>query len=162
VLTLGQPDRLEPLLDGDADERLAEVSPDGRWVVYESDESGTQFEIFVRPFPNTSDHRHKISVDGGRYARFSLDGDEIFYVDLDGNMMAAAITLSPSLELGPVTKLFSWRQPTAGRSPWPYALSPLDGRFLMTGMEEEGQDGPTQVSVVLNWFSELTRLAPAR
>ena len=47
VLTLGQPDHLEPLLHSDADKRVPKVSPDGRWVVYESNESGKQFTLFL-------------------------------------------------------------------------------------------------------------------
>ena len=46
-----------PLLHSDADERLARLSPDGKWVMYESNESGRQFEIYVRPFPDVGGRR---------------------------------------------------------------------------------------------------------
>ncbi len=77
-------------------------------------------------------------------------------------MMAASISLSPSLKLGSVTKLFRWREPVSGVSGILYDVSPLDGRFLVTVPVDAEKSGPTQVSVVLNWFSELSRLAGTR
>ena len=55
------------LLDGPADDRLGEVSPDGKWLAYESQEPGQQAEIYLRPFPNVTEQRDKVSIDGGRY-----------------------------------------------------------------------------------------------
>jgi len=132
ISTLGRSDHIEPLLASKADERLGVVSPDGQWLVYESDESGKQFEIFVRPFPNVTAGREKISVDGGRYAVWDPKGNRIYYVNLDGGMMAASITLTPTLKVGEVTKLFDWQKPPAGRSARPYDISPIDGRFIVT------------------------------
>ena len=157
ISTLGQPDHLEPLLVTDADERLGVVSPDGRWLAYESDESGKQFEIFVRPFPNVTAGREKISVDGGRYPLWDPKGKRIYYVNLDGGMMAASLTLSPTLKVGEVTKLFDWQKPPAGRSARPYDISPIDGRFIVTEPIDAARQGPTQVSIILNWVSELSR-----
>jgi Tol biopolymer transport system component len=67
LLNLARPDRLEPLLHSQFNEWLAEVSPDGNWIAYESDESGNQVEIFLRPFPNVLGRKEKVSIDGGRY-----------------------------------------------------------------------------------------------
>jgi DNA-binding winged helix-turn-helix (wHTH) protein/Tol biopolymer transport system component len=161
VLNLAQSDRLEPLLHGEFDERLGEVSPDGHWIAYESDESGNQSEIFLRPFPNVGARREKISIDGGRYPRWGRQGsDELFYVGLDGGVMAAAVRLSPSLELGRVTKLFDWvRPPTVGGRP--YDVSPVDGRFLVI-TNATGANESTTISVVLNWFEELRGLVPVK
>ena len=84
-------------------------------MAYESDESGKQFEIFLRPFPNVSERREKVSTDGGRFPLWGPKGSgELFYVDLNGNMMAASVKLSPSLSLGGVTKLFEWEKPRRG------------------------------------------------
>jgi Tol biopolymer transport system component len=67
LLRLAQPDRIEPLLaNPEFDQRIPVISPDGRWIAYESDESGTQFEVFLRPYPNVNERREKISLDGGR------------------------------------------------------------------------------------------------
>ena len=86
--------------------------------------------------------------------------NELYYVNLDGGMMAASVTLSPSLRLGPVTKLFDWQKPPAGRSGMPYDISRLDGRFLMTRPAAEVTDQAVNISVVLNWFDELREHVP--
>ncbi len=161
VLNLARPERLEPLLDGPFDERLGAVSPDGHWIAYESDESGAQIEIFLRPFPDVGARREKISIAGGRYPRWSRQGrDELFYVGLDGAMMAASVRLSPNLVLGPVTKLFDWIRPPPIRSGSPYDVSPIDGRFLMLNVPVG--TGSVDIPVVLNWFNELRAQAPLR
>jgi hypothetical protein len=163
MLNLARPDRLEPLLQSDFNHRLGEVSPDGNWIAYESNESGDQFEVFLRPFPSVSGRREKVSINGGRFPLWGAKGSgELFYMDLNGGMMAASVTLAPSLTLGRVTKLFDWEKPPRGTSGRRYDISLLDGRFLMTKPATEGLDGAIDISVVLNWFEELKRLVPTR
>jgi serine/threonine-protein kinase len=163
VLTLARPDRLEPLLHSPFHEWLAEVSPDGNWIAYESDESGNQVEIFLRPFPNVLGRKEKVSIDGGRFPMWGpKDSGELFYVDLNGGMMSASVKLTPSLSLGRVTKLFDGQKPprrTSGRS---YDISPVDGRFLMIKPVTDGSSRAINISVVLNWFEELRERAPLR
>jgi len=77
-------------------------------------------------------------------------------------MMAASITLSPSLVLGGVTKLFDLQKPTRGISGWRYDVSPLDGRFLVIRPVAAAANRVVHISVVLNWFDELRRLLPGR
>ena len=151
---------LQPLLHNEFEHRLVELSPDGRWIAYESNESGQQFEIFLRPFPEVGTRREQVSIDGGRYPRWGPPGSgELYYVDLDGGMMAAAVELEPTLRLGGVTKLFDWMPPPRFVSGRPYDLSPLDGRFLMIqGVETSGD--VTHISVVLNWFNALRLQTP--
>ena len=163
MLTLGRPDRLEPVVNSQAVEILGQVSPDGNWVAYESDESGEQFEIYLRPFPNTSGRREKISINGGRFPLWGPQSTgELFYVDLTGAMMAASVKLSPQLSLGRVTKLFDSATPPRGPSGMPYDISPADGRFLMTFSTATTGPAGINISVVLNWFTELQRLVPGR
>jgi hypothetical protein len=160
VLNLARPDRLEPLLQGAFASGNPHVSPDGNWIAYESDESGKQLEIFLRPFPNVSERREKVSTDGGRFPLWGAkDSGELFYLDLDGNMMSASVKLSPSLSLGSVTKLFERPKPRRGPAGMPYDISPVDGRFLMMH-SNEGSGGMIDISVVLNWTEELKRLVP--
>jgi hypothetical protein len=161
MLNLARPDRLEPLLHGEFTEMLGQVSPGGNWVAYESNESGNEIEIFLRPFPDVNGRREKVSIEGGRFPLWAPKGDELFYVDLLGGMMAASVELSPSLTLGRVTKLFDWEKPQRGPAGMPYDVSPVDGRFLLTNPVTEGSDGEINISVVLNWFEELKRLVPA-
>jgi serine/threonine-protein kinase len=158
-----RPDRLAPLLQSDARHGLAEVSPDGNWMAYESDESGNQIEIFVRPLADIGGRREKVSIDGGRYPLWGPEGSgELFYVDLNGGMMAASVALSPRLSLGRVTKLFDVEKPPRGTSGMRYDMSPLDGRFLMSKPAPEGSEGSVDISVVLNWFEELRERVPLR
>ena len=161
MLNLAQPDRLEPVLHSEFNEILGVVSPDGNWIAYESDESGGRMEIFLRPFPNVSGRREKVSIDGGRFPLWGRkDSGELFYVDLTGGMMAASVELSPSLSLGRVTKLFDFARPPRGPAGMVYDVSPVDGRFLVTERATAGSNGLINISVVLNWFEELKRLVP--
>jgi eukaryotic-like serine/threonine-protein kinase len=160
MLNLARPDRLEPLLDSEFTEILGQVSPDGKWIAYESNESGNQFEIFLRPFPDVKGRREKVSLEGGRFPLWAPKGGELFYVDLLGGMMAASVKLSPSLTLGRVTKLFDWEKPPRGAAGMQYDVSMVDERFLMSTPVTEGSDGQIDISVVLNWFEELKRGVP--
>ena len=163
VLTMARPDRLESLLHSPFKEGLGEVSPDGNWIAYESDESGNQVEIVLRLFPNVLGRKEKVSIDGGRYPMWGpKDSGELFYVDLKGGMMSASVKLSPSLSLGRVTKLFDGEKPTRGTSGRRYDISPVDGRFLMIKPVTEDSNGTINISVVLNWFEELRERVPRR
>ncbi len=152
LLDFARPAPLRPLLQSRFDEWLADVSPDGRWLAYESNESGGQLEVIVRPFPNVDGRREVISVGGGRYPRWGPKGsNELFYVNTDGAMMAASIRLSPTFELGASRKLFDWHPPGSHVSGRLYDVAP-DGRFLVTEeVDETISDRQTEVSVILNW-----------
>ncbi len=153
LLDFARPARLQPLLQSRFAERLADISPDGRWIAYESDESGTQFEVIVRSFPNVEDRREVISVGGGRYPRWGPKGrNELYYVRADGAMMAASVKFSPTFELGSSRKLFDWRRPGSSVSGRLYDVGP-DGRFLVTEAAEATSPRQTEVSVILNWRS---------
>jgi hypothetical protein len=92
---------------------------------------------------------------------WARDGSgELFYVDLDGGMMAASVMLSPTLVLGRVTKLFDLQKPPRVISARPYDVSPRDRRFLVVRPVAETANRAIDVAVVLNWFDELTRIVP--
>jgi serine/threonine-protein kinase len=147
-----------PLLNGNADERLARLSPDRKWLVYESDESGRQFEIYVRPFPDVARRREQISVDGGRFPRWSRTGNELFYVDLEGSMTAVPFRGTPDARIGQARKLFTREKPPQGRAGWPYDISARDERFIFLDRVLLPTSDSTQVSVVLNFFEDLRTL----
>ena len=151
--------QLQPLLNNGARTWIGTVSPDGRWIAYESHESGRQVEIFLRPFPDASGRREKVSIDGGRFPAWGpKDSGELYYVDPNGAVMAAAVTLAPVLALGRVTKLFDYVKPPRGISGRPYDVSPKDGRFLVLKPAVSNPSGTVDISVVLNWTQELQRL----
>ena len=151
----------EPLLRRESNDWLAALSPDGRWLAYESNESGPQMEIFVRPFPDVTSGREKLSIDGGRYPLWGPAGtNEIFYVDLDGGMTAVSVETSPALRIGSARKLFDTAKPPPGTSGRAYDVSPLDGRFILTkSVTPLGEQTPN-ISIVLNWFTELEAQLP--
>lgn len=70
-----------PLVQTPFPEFYADVSPDGRWIAYQSQESSAD-QIFVRPFPDVQTGRWQVSTSGGRHPVWSRNGRELFYVDL--------------------------------------------------------------------------------
>ncbi|PYS34448.1 MAG: hypothetical protein DMG14_29455 [Acidobacteria bacterium] len=82
-----------PIVQTNFDERLAQFSYDGNWIAYESNESG-RFEIYVQPFADPQAKRGgrlRISTNGGAQVRWRRDGKELFYIALDGRLMAVPI-----------------------------------------------------------------------
>src|SRR5262245_24514011 len=104
LLSLDGTLRSEPLLATPADERNAELSPDGRWLAYESDISGLM-EIYVSPFPNVTDRRIKISSTGGRTPLWAASGRELFFVS-GTSLIAVEVQLTPTFAARTFTKLF--------------------------------------------------------
>jgi eukaryotic-like serine/threonine-protein kinase len=146
---------LVPLLGESFEARLGQISPNGKWIAYESNESGEQFEIYVRPFPNVKDGREKVSLAGGRYPLWSAKGDELFYIEADGDMMVAPVTTSGAFAAKAVQRLFRWTPPLEGVSGRTFDVSPVDGRFLLLRPQTGPDRGPTHATVILNWFEEL-------
>ncbi len=147
------------LLDTEFQERNAEISPDGRYLVYESDESG-QFEVYVRPFPDVNDGKWQVSSEGGTWPFWAADGRELFYSGPQ-EMMVVAIEAEPTFTLGRREPLFDM-QPYAratGTSNFSrrVAISPDGEQFLML---KANAGAPEDIVVVLNWFEELKRLVP--
>jgi hypothetical protein len=152
--------RSSKLLEGEYAEDNATISPDGRWIAYESGESGGR-EVFVRPFPNVGDGRVQVSAGGGLKPVWARNGRELFYVDADTNMMAVPVQTGGSFERGAPQRLFSAK---------PYQFSQVrnfdvsaDGqRFLMlkdpAGRTAERPAG--NVNVIVNWFAELESRVP--
>jgi eukaryotic-like serine/threonine-protein kinase len=160
--------RTQPLVQTPFMERNADISPDGRWLAYESNESG-QFEVYVRPFPNVNDGRWQVSTGGGSVPLWARNGREMFFMTLRGeSLMAASILESPgsaAFRSGAPIKLFDTRgyfAPTLGpnnaRSGRMYDVS-ADGRFLMIKdvSVREGTPAPQSIMVIQNWVEELKR-----
>ena len=148
------------LLDTEFSERNATLSPDGRWMAYESDESG-QFEVYVRPFPDVNAGRWQVSNDGGTWPLWAPDGRELFYVGPQA-MMSVAVETEPTFALGTRESLFDmalYRRLINRR----VAISPDSQQFLLLkeGGESEDTAAPPSIVVVQNWFEELKQLAPS-
>jgi serine/threonine-protein kinase len=140
-------------------EKLPAISPDGRWIAYQSTESGGM-EIYVRPFPNVSAGRWQISAGGGFAPLWSRNGQEIYYRN-DRSLMAAAIKTTPTFTPAPPEVLFRLGDYVlAGTRGIRYDVAP-DGRFLLM-KDEDGRETRDRIVVVQHWFEELKRLVPAR
>jgi serine/threonine-protein kinase len=138
------------LVAGRGLDRRGSVSPDGRWLAYETDETGA-WEVVVRPFPATDAAKRQVSAAGGTNPRWSRDGKELFYVDGDRDLIALPVTLSPSFSTGVPRRLFSLD--SAGLVS--YDPTPDGSRFLAIRSIES--DRWNDVIVVQNLFEELRR-----
>jgi len=142
-------------------ERLPVLSPDGRWLAYQSTESG-RMEIYVRPFPNVRSARWQISEGGGFAPLWSVDGREIFYRNTD-SIVAAQIRTEPTFGVVSSNALFSLAgYVLAGTRGVKYDVG-RDGRFLLLKSDSPGDSASRQdIVVVENWFEELKRLVPTK
>ena len=161
LVNLADPSEPEWLLNSPYNELNAALSPDGIWIAYQSNESGAQREIFLRPFPNTDARRERVSDGGGIHALWDpRDGGELYYRNAAGEMMAVNIDTSPELAVSSPRRLFPNNNYGDGGG-WPYDVSPIDGRFLMTQASEDPASGEVTIWVTLNWFEELKTLLPS-
>jgi serine/threonine-protein kinase len=163
ILTLDNNRHVTPLVRTPANERNGEISPDGRWLAYQSDESG-QIEIYVRPFPAVESGRWQISTSGGTRPLWSRDGRELFYLSpTDSSLMRVVVergaTWTASTPGRVLDRAVPFISTYAGRS---YDVSPDGQRFLMPDyvMPSNSSTGPASLVVVQHWFEELKRLVP--
>ena len=145
----------EPLVATNFGEQYAALSPDGRFLAYESNESG-ELAIYVRPFPDVEAGRWQVSTAEGRHVAWSPDGRELYYMTGAG-LTAAAVTTEPAFSVGERKTLFD--VPYAFLDVPSYDVAP-DGRFLFVLPEEGLGSDRRQIHVVLDWFAELQRLVP--
>jgi Tol biopolymer transport system component len=105
-----------------------QFSPDGKWIVYTSDESGQQ-QIYVQGFP-ASEQKWQVSNAGGNFARWRRDGKELFYRAPDGKLMVASVRAAgPRLEFAVPAALFRITEPL-GPHTYPYDVMPDGQRIL--------------------------------
>jgi Tol biopolymer transport system component len=137
-----------PYLCSDFNEGGADISPDGRWLAYASDETGTS-EIYVQSFPEPGEKR-RVSTAGGDRARWSSDGRELV-IRVRNSIYSVDVQTTPTFTAGTPRRLFSVRQDVVGIT----ATSDLQ-RFLTAFPVEEGASPPS-IKVILNWEAALQR-----
>jgi Tol biopolymer transport system component len=156
MLSLRNPTEIRPLLKTAAYEGGARLSPDGRWLVYVSNESGPN-EVYLQAFP-ALDRRWPISTQGGTQPLWNPSGKEIFYRSGD-KMMAVDVTTTPHVTLSTPRVLFEQRYAYgAGITMANYDVTQDGQRFIMV----KDESGAARLNVILNWLSELRRVAPPR
>jgi serine/threonine-protein kinase len=143
----------QTLFETPFNERNPVLSPDGRWLTYESEQTGRP-EIYVRPFPNVNDSVVQITTEGGTRPFWSPKGDELFYLDAAGtHVMAVPIRTSPTLSWGTPTVAVS-RAFLAG--PNSRNFDTHDGqRFLVVQRRSGSSPTPDEIVVVHNWTQEV-------
>ena len=146
-----------PVVQTNFDERDAQFSPDGKWIAYQSNESG-RFEIYIQPFPGPGS-KLQVSTNGGAQVRWGPDGKELFYIALDARLMAVPIRLASNpqtAEPGSPTPLFATRVGGAlqGTFRQQYHVSSDGARFLMNTITEEAA---SPITVILNWNPEAKK-----
>jgi serine/threonine-protein kinase len=163
-LSLDQEHRATPVLQTPANEGNGEVSPDGHWLAYTSDSSGHS-EIYVRPFPNTSQGPRQISTAGGIQPVWARSGKELFYLAPDGALMNVKVEASGMIwRHDTPAKLFQGPYYTHGPIPVRmYDVSRDGQRFLMLKPAAQDQRAvPPTIFIVQNFAEDLKARVPAK
>jgi Tol biopolymer transport system component len=143
----------------------AQLSPDGRWLAYSTNESGST-QIVVQSFPDLSRDKRTVSTRGGYEPRWRADGRELFYLSPTGTLMSVAVSPGDALEPSKPTELFDTgiavEAAIAGRRPDQfYAVASNGERFLLNRtlsdkpLDAKGDTAPPTVHVIVNWASGL-------
>jgi serine/threonine-protein kinase len=153
LLRAGARNRIEWLVDSPGADLRPRLSPDGRWMVYQSDESG-RFEIYVRPYPRVNDGRWQVTTGGGTSPLWGRDGGEILFFN-GGDIFSLPIALDGErgVRSGPAVRLFSTGLPADRLGP--VFEQGVDGRLLMIAPIADTSAG-SHLMVVTNWASGLT------
>ena len=143
----------KPLIDTKAPIRIynAEFSHDGRWIAYQSDESG-RFEIYVHPFPAVQTGRWQITTNGGAHPLWSRDGRELFFIDGKGTLISLAVRAGGTFNHAPGTPLFEAGQYFV-ETARDYDVTKDGARFLF--VKNVTTVPRPAVVVVANWFDEV-------
>jgi serine/threonine-protein kinase len=164
LLTLGGIRRVTPLLQTPFDELSGAISPDGHWLAYETNSSG-QFEVWVRPFPNTSSAKYQISSSGGARPVWAHSGKELFFFGGDGSLMRVPVEATAKMwNNRDPAKLLEPRYYTGNGNPnRSYDVSSDDQRFLMIkSASADPATVPPSIIVVQHFDEELKRLVPVK
>jgi serine/threonine-protein kinase len=156
--------RVTPLLQTQSNELNGELSPDGRWLAYQSDRSGHE-EIYLQPYPDTGAGQWEVSTAGGIQPVWARSGKELFYVAPDGSLMSVVVEANGrTWRAAAPVKLFHGHYDTRGPiPPRMYDVSPDGQRFLM--LKPAGSDQPAaapSITIVQHFAEELKARVPTK
>jgi Tol biopolymer transport system component len=147
--------KMAPFLATKDNETNGQISPDGKWVAYASNESG-DWEIYVTTFP-TATGKWQVSRGGGTEPRWRGDGKEIFYIGARSTLMAVPVNSEATFSSGNPTPLFQsqLRAPVSSTDLFNYDVTKDGQRFLVNHYAKPRQVAPLRV--VLNTTAELRK-----
>jgi Tol biopolymer transport system component len=148
----------EPFLHTTANEQYPAFSPDGRWVAYSSDESGT-IEVYVQPFPGPAS-KWRVSTAGGRMPIWSRSGRELAYQTLHDRIMMAPYSVNGASFTPGRPRSWSDKQLASLPAGQNMDLAPDGKRFAVLMAQQTEPRSPTEVTFLLNFFDELRRRVP--
>ena len=139
------------VVDTEFSEGLAQFSPDGKWIAYQSNKTG-QNEIYLRPFPGPGADVG-VSTEGGAQVHWNANGKELFYIGADDRLMAVPIHLAPGAapEIGRAVGLFATRVGSTATNVYKqqYVVSSDGQSFVLNSTIGDANASP--ISVILNW-----------
>jgi serine/threonine-protein kinase len=151
---------VERLIHTNAVEFSPDVSPDGRYIAYQLQESGRS-QIVVRPFPQVEDGRWQVATTGGARPRWARNGRELFYLDEANRLTAVQVqTSGRALVHGSPTTVLETAYAGPFENAHPYDVSADGRRFLMIKEDVTAAAARRGLIVVLNWFEELKTKLP--
>jgi len=155
----------KPLLHEDPTEINPKISPNGRYMAYQSSESG-KLQVYVRAFPEIDKGKWQVSTDGGMSPLWSPDGRELFYLTEDNSVMAAVVETKQALSFGTPKTLFRGNFINGVGEGTAWDIHPDGKRFLV--MKPPGAPPSTDaaprstINVVLNWLEDLNQRVPVK
>ena len=132
------------------DLRFPQLSPDGHYLAYGSDESGRK-EVYVTSFPS-GEGKWQVSVNGGARPRWTRDGKELIFLQ-QNSVMAVPVKPQPTLEFGTPQKLFELTSPVEAANG--FDVSADGKRFVVVVDTEVNRTEKGGVTIVQNWFAEF-------
>ena len=140
--------KVSPLLSDRGDKSDGQISPDGKWLAYQSDETG-EWEVYIAPYPDTGG-KMQVSRGGGKEPRWRGDGKEIFYLDPEGDIVAVEVNGENALATGAPVKLFqAHARPSVSSSDmFNYDVTSDGQRFIVDRYVKPAQT--PALSIILN------------
>jgi Tol biopolymer transport system component len=154
--------RVQTLFQAPGVERNPAIAPSGRFIAYDSDESGAT-EVYVRPFPNVGSRKWRISTEGGEGPRWTRAGSEIVYVDGHGVMVAVEVLndRNGQFDYSKPKELFKVVRGENRGLDRGWDVTADGQRFLnVPGSVAEGTRTTAEMILIQNWNEELKRLVP--
>jgi eukaryotic-like serine/threonine-protein kinase len=162
IVPLANEKRLRTLWQGPGVERNPAIAHNGRFLAYNSDESG-RHEIYVRPFPNVGARRWQISTNGGAFPVWTRGGREIIYMDGRSRIMAAAVRANgvDELDVSRPEPLFTFTGSAGNGFDREFDVTSDGERFLfLVSAGPPTSEARVELVLLQNWVEELIRLVP--